>query len=279
MKYTLYTGCMTPVTAPHYELSVKKVCDSLNIGLEPLKAPCCGNPLKVINAGDAVKMSLYVLGLASEKENVLMTLCSACNSSLLEAQKNIDNAFLDRLNFDPEKVRRLRIKHFINILHDDVTVKSLQKKIQIPLDMRAAVHYGCHFFRPTSLYHENPEYPTSLDELTEICGAHSIAYKHKFMCCGSPLLGVDFDLSLKMTSRKLEEIRNKADSMVITCSGCGFMFDGKQKSAESVINKPINIPVLYYSQVLGLALGIPPSELGFSMNRVRADALLEKVVP
>ena len=57
------------------------------------------------------------------------------------------------------------------------------------------------------------------------------------------------------------------------------MFDGKQKSAESVINNPINIPVLYYSQVLGLALGVPPSELGFSMNRVRADALLEKVVP
>jgi len=98
------------------------------------------------------------------------------------------------------------------------------------------------------------------------------------MCCGSPLMGVDFDVSLKMTSKKLQDIKNAADFMVVTCPGCAFMFDGKQKSVESITGE-LNIPVLFYSQVLGLALGIPPEELGFSMNRVRVDSLLEKVLP
>lgn len=279
MKYTLYTGCMIPVNAPHYELSAKKVCESLNLELEHLKAPCCGNPIKVVNAHEAEEMALYVLGLASETEKCVMTLCSACTSSLLEAQKKTDKKFLDQLHFDAEKIQNLQIKHFIQVLYEDIGLEPIKKKIKTPITMKAAVHYGCHFHRPSSLYTEDPEYPHSLDELVEICGAHSVDYRRKSMCCGSPLMGVDFDVSLKMTSTKLQNIKNSADCMVVTCSGCAFMFDGKQKSVESALGEPLHIPVLFYSQVLGLALGIPPEELGFSMNRVQVDALLEKVLP
>ena len=278
MKYTLYTGCMVPVTAPHYELSARKVLNSLHIELESLHAPCCGNPLQVMNKREAARMAMYVLGLASEKGNPVMTLCSACTSSLLNAQKNSDERFLSRLNFDAEKIRDLKIKHFIRVLHEDFGLESLKSKIRIPLDMTAAVHYGCHFYRPSSLYQEDSEYPASLDELTEICGAHSLAYRYKSMCCGSPLMSIDFDTSLQMTGKKLEEIKGMADALIITCPGCALMFDGKQRSVESVIGLHLNIPVPYYSQILGLALGIPPEELGFSMNRISADALLEKVL-
>lgn len=278
MKYTLYTGCMIPVTAPHYEISAKKVCESLRIELEPLKAPCCGNPIKVVNASEAEKMALYILWLASKRENCVMTLCSACTSSLLHVQKKVDKKFLDQLNVDAETIQNVKVKHFIRVLYEDIGLKTIEKNIKIPIEVKAAVHYGCHFHRPSSLYTEDPEYPHSLDELVEICGAHSIDYRRKSMCCGSPLMGVDFDVSLKMTSKKLQDIKNAADMMVVTCSGCAFMFDGKQKSVESITGE-LNIPVLFYSQVLGLALGIPPGELGFSMNRVRVDSLLEKVLP
>jgi len=277
MAYTLYTGCMIPVTAPNYEISVRKVCELLGIELEPLKAPCCGNPMKVVNTQEAEKMAMYVLALASLKENPVMTLCSACTSSLLEAQKNADEFTAD-FEFDTKKIQNLEINHFIRVLHKDIGLQSIKNMIRIPLNVKVAVHYGCHFNRPSSLYHEDSEYPHSLDELVEICGASSVHYRHKSMCCGSPLLGVDFDLSLKMTGKKLQEIKNVADIMVITCPGCGFMFDGKQKSAESVVGEQLNIPVLYYSQFLGLALGIPPSELGFEINRVRVTPLLEKVI-
>ena len=278
MKYTLYTGCMIPVTAPNYEVSARRVCDSLGIDLELLNAPCCGNPIKPVNYREATNMALHILGLASRlaPETPLMTLCSACTSSLLEAQKKIDAEFLNRLNVDKEKIQKLQIKHFIKVLYDDIGLESLKKRIKIPLNVKVAVHYGCHFYRPSSLYNEDAEYPHSLDDLVEICGAHSISYKRKSMCCGSPLIGVNFDVSLKMTAKKLQDIKEKADIMVITCSGCGFMFDGKQKSLESYTGE-LNIPVLYYSQFLGLALGIPPEKLGFEINRVRVNSFLEKV--
>ncbi|KYK38431.1 MAG: hypothetical protein HXS46_02045 [Theionarchaea archaeon] len=280
-KYTLYTGCMIPVTSPNYEVSARKVCDFFHIELELLNAPCCGNPLKPVNLQKATAMSLYVLGLASEKGLPLMTLCSACTSSLLEAQKKVDinKSMLDQFNFDAQKIKNIKIKHFINILHEDIGVKTIKNTIKTPLPMKTAVHYGCHFHRPSSLYKKDPEYPTSLDELTEACGAHSVPYKSKSMCCGSPLIGIDSDLSLRMTAKKLTEIKEKADSLIITCPGCGFMFDGKQKSAGSLVDQSLDIPVLYYSQVLGLALGMPPGDLGFQINRVRVNSLLEKVLP
>ncbi len=279
MKYTFYTGCMIPVTAPNYELSALNVCNSLHIELERLRAPCCGNPLKVVNRKEAVKMASYILGLASEMDNPLMTLCSACTSSLLEAQKIVDRKFLDHLGFNAGKVQNLKVIHFIRVLHEDIGSDTLKEKIKVSLNLKGAVHYGCHFHRPSSLYNEDPEYPASLDELVEICGIQSIMHRRKSMCCGSPLLGVDFDLSLRLTGLKLREIKDKADLLIITCPGCGFMFDGKQKSAESVIGEPLNIPVLYYSQILGLSLGVPPQKLGVEANRVRVDSLLEKVMP
>jgi heterodisulfide reductase subunit B len=276
MKYALYTGCTTPVVAPNYEVSARRVCESLNIDLELLHAPCCGNPIKPVNEKEATRMALYVLGLAGETP--LMTLCSACTSSLLEAQKEADTEFLDRLHLDREKIQALPINHFIQVLHEHIGLEPLKKKIKIPLDVKVAVHYGCHFHRPSSLYTENPEYPHSLDDLVGICGAHSVSYRRKSMCCGSPVMGVNFDVSVQMTARKLQDIKKKADIMIITCSGCGFMFDRKQKSAESFAGE-LNIPVLYYSQFLGLALGIPPEKLGFEINRVPVKSFLEKVLP
>ena len=133
MKYTLYTGCMIPVTAPNYEVSARRVCDSLNIDLELLNAPCCGNPISPVDYRKAVNMALNVLGLASEKGR-LMTLCSACTSSLLEAQKKMDTGFLDRLQLDKEKIQALQINHFINVLYEDIGLKILKKRIKIPLD-------------------------------------------------------------------------------------------------------------------------------------------------
>ncbi|MBU7000400.1 MAG: CoB--CoM heterodisulfide reductase iron-sulfur subunit B family protein [Theionarchaea archaeon] len=275
MDYALYTGCTTPVIAPHYEVSARRVCESLNIDLELLHAPCCGNPLKPVNEKEAVTMALYVLSLAGRAP--LMTLCSACTSSLLEAKKRADTEPLERLHVDREKIERLQVKHFIQVLVEEYGLEPLRDRIEIPLDCRVAVHYGCHFHRPSSLYSEDPEYPHLLDDLVEICGACSVPYRRKSMCCGSPVMGVDFDVSVQMTAKKLQDIKGKADIMVITCSGCGFMFDRKQKSVESLTGE-LNIPVLYYSQFLGLALGIPPEKLGFEINRVPVKSFLEKVL-
>ncbi|MBU7038768.1 MAG: CoB--CoM heterodisulfide reductase iron-sulfur subunit B family protein [Theionarchaea archaeon] len=276
MTYALYTGCTTPVVAPNYEVSARRVCESLDIDLELLHAPCCGNPIKPIRETEAVAMALHVLGLAGDTN--LMTLCSACRSSLLEAREKASPEFLDRLHLDEETIQMLQINHFIQVLYEDIGLNRLRKKIERPLDVRVAVHYGCHLYRPASLYREDPEYPHSLDDLVEICGAHSVSYRRKSMCCGSPVMGVNFDVSMEMTARKLQDIKEKADIMIITCSGCGFMFDRKQKSAESFAGE-LNIPVLYYSQFLGLALGIPPETLGFEINRVPVKSFLEKVLP
>jgi heterodisulfide reductase subunit B len=277
MKYTVYTGCTVPAMTPHYEASALAVCDALGIELEVLHAPCCGNPLRPVSQINAVKMATYVLGLAAEKGYPVMTLCNACNGFLLEAQTHPDTQVLNQFSFDFE-IESLKIKHFIDILYEDIGVKTISSKTN-SLDITVAVHHGCHLFRPSTVYNKNPEYPCVLDELVEACGVKSPSYKHKSMCCGSPLIGVDIDTSLKMAGTKLQEVSGKVDALVVSCPGCGIMYDQKQNRASLVMDTSFDVPVLYYSQLLGLAMGIPVTKLGFSMNRIKVDSVLKKVVP
>lgn len=278
MKYTVYTGCTVPVMTPHYEASAYAVCDALGVELDVLHAPCCGNPLRPVSKTDAVKMATYVLGLAAQKKNPIMTLCNACNGFLLKAQTNPDIHVLDQAMFDVT-VESLKITHFIDILYEDIGVEFISSKVNVPLDITVAVHYGCHLYRPSTVYSKNYEYPSVMDELVHACGAASLFYNHKNMCCGSPLIAADIDTSLKMAGTKLQEISKKADALIVSCPGCGIMYDQKQNRASLIMNQLFDIPVLYYSQLLGLAMGLPVSKLGFDMNRVKVDSVLKKVIP
>ena len=143
-----------------------------------------------------------------------------------------------------------------------------------------SIHYGCHYLRPCELYDgfDDAENPSTVENLVAVTGAAVVDYKNKLECCGGAILGVEEDIALKMAKDKLDNVtKNKVDALVTICPFCSIMYEDNQKKIESKFNVEYNLPVLYYPQVLGLALGIDPKQLGFRLNKIKATNILEKI--
>ena len=282
-EYALFLGCTVPVRALNYELSARRVAEELGIRLVDLdEFSCCGFTIKSINHKSALVMAARSLAIAEEKNLDICTLCSACTSFLTEVNKKLkkNKDLREEVNKDLELIGRefkgsIEVKHFARILYDDK--EGVKEKIVKPLDgLKIAAHYGCHYLKPSEIYDfEDPEAPFTLDELIEVTGATSVDYLNKQLCCGGGILGIDEDTALEMSGVKLDHIKGNADAMVLICPFCDIMYDINQGRIEKKLGRDYKIPVLYYPQLLGLALGLNSKDLGFDMNRVRTNKLLE----
>ena len=290
IQYTLFLGCTVPVRATNYELSARRVAERLDIHLTDISEfSCCGYPIKSVDHYAYLLMAARNLALAEEKGLPLCTLCSACCGSLTEANHQIreDATLRRRINEDLSRwlgkryEGGVRVTHFIRVLQEDVGEKRIAAEIQADLSsLHLAPHYGCHYTKPTAIYEnaEDPENPTSLDKLIEVSGAKSISYENKLQCCGGGVLAIDEGVSLAMAGSKLDHVRaRQADAMVLLCPFCNIMYEANQKKIEKVQGKEYKLPVLFYPQLLGLAMGMEPDELGMKMNRVRPTELLKKI--
>jgi len=288
--YTLFLGCTVPVRALNYEISARKVAERLGIQLsDNPDFGCCGYPIKSVNRYAYLLMAARNLALAEQEGPTLCTLCSACCGSLTEAHQEIqeDEKLRKRINEDLSECLGLhyeggvRVTHFTRILQGEIGKKRITKQIQADLSaLHIAPHYGCHYNKPSAIYGkaEDPEDPKSLDELIQATGAYSIHYEDKLQCCGGGVLAMDEQVALAMSQRKLEHIQTQqADAMVLICPFCSVMYEGNQRKIEKAYQKEYKLPVLFYPQLLGLALGMSPDELGMKMNRVRPTELLKKI--
>jgi heterodisulfide reductase subunit B len=188
-----------------------------------------------------------------------------------------------------EKLRKIgraykgnvKVKHFVRILYEDVGPEKIKSQVKKSLEgLKFASHYGCHYLKPSEVFDsfEDPEFPRTLDALISVLGAETIEYEDKTQCCGGVILDVDDKTALAMAQKKLDHISSVgADAMVLMCPLCGSMYDRNQRVIERRFKTAYNLPVLFYPQVLGLALGIDPKGLGLDMNRVKTSDLLTKL--
>jgi len=290
MRYSLFLGCTIPVRQMNYELSARAVSKALGIGLVDEEFGCCGFPIEPVDEVRALSMAAVNLKKAAEAGLDVVTLCSACGEMLAKSEKvlNNDEATLKNVNkllssrlgveYQGEKPR---VVHFARMLYQDFGVENIKGKITHPLKgLRIACHPGCHYVRPSTLYDgfDDPEFPGSLDRLVEATGAEAVEYIGKNDCCGGSLLAVKEEVSKAMTRGKLDTLKAaNVDAMVLVCPFCGIMYDKYQRILAEELQQSYGIPVLYYSQLLGLALGISPDHLGFDVNSVSVHGLLEKV--
>lgn len=289
MKYAFFPGCLAPVMAKQFELSARKVANELGIELADLDDfACCGFPIKSVDHMTALLMSARDLSIAEESGDDICTICTGCASTLAEAQKELEHdAVLKKgVNEKLEQIGRayegtLKVRHFVRVLYEDVGPKKIESLVTKRLDgVKLAAHYGCHYLKPSEVFDkfENPEFPKTLDELIAALGAEPIAYEDKTQCCGGVILDVDDTVALAMSQKKLDHVTAKdADALVLMCPLCGSMYDRNQRVIERRFNVAYNLPVLFYPQVLGLAFGISPKELGLDMNRVKTSAFLSKL--
>ena len=288
MKYALFLGCTIPARARNYELSARNVAEKLGIELVDMaKFICCGFPIKAADMEASELLGAYNLALAEEQGLDICALCSSCTSALSETshlltwdeeRKNRINERLESLGLQYGK--GAKVKHFARVLFEEIGADQIQDQFQKDLSgLKIAVHYGCHYLKPSQVHDhfDDVEDPRSIDSLVELTGAQVVDYPGKKRCCGGPVLPVDEKLAMSVTKEKLDDISaSGADAICLVCPFCSVMYDGNQKSIEAEYNVSYNLPVLYLTQILGLAMGIDRKDLGLNMNVVKTKELLEK---
>jgi heterodisulfide reductase subunit B len=285
LKYALFLGCTIPARALDYELSTRKVLTALGIETVDLSFNCCGFPIEAVNEEKGLALAASNLSLAESSGLDILTLCSACAEMLSKAELSLeDEKRLSGVNkVLKDKLGReyggsVKVKHLARVLHEEYGIDRIKERVSRPLKgLKIAVHYGCHYMRPSRIYGEfdDPEFPRSLDRLVEATGAESIDYENKMACCGGGILNIEEAVAVEMTRAKLDALSNKAvDALVLICPFCGIMYSRYQRL---ILKEGREIPVIYYPQLLGLALGLKPEELGFQLNMFDVKGLLEKV--
>ena len=289
MKIAVFWGCRILTSQYAYEMSVREVLPKLGVELVDLReALCCGDPVKSVNDFAATYLSARILALAdlTGLEDLLVP-CNRCHFTISEAKRAIDGDERVRqkisdllkeegLHYNPD----VKVWHLIDLLHDLVGLKSVKNAIVKPLEgLKLASHVGCQIIRYTDLGRvDDAENPRKLDDLIGIVGADSVDYNEKLDCCGAHLLLSHADSALSLSGSKLKALQALGvDGLVVSCPDCGLMFDAKQKDAATTVGAKLNVPVVYLTQLLGLALGIEQDKLGLHLNQSPVDQLLSKV--
>jgi len=283
MKFALFLGCNIPARVEQYDTSARAVLKQVGVQLVDIREfNCCGYPMRNADQKAFLISSAVNLGLA-EKENLdIIVLCKCCFGSLKEAEH-----ILKEEGELQEEVNRLlaqrglkytgktQIKHFLSVLYHDVGLDTLKSNISRQYkDCKIAPHYGCHALRPSKITRfDDPVAPTIFDKLVEVTGAKSVDWTRKLECCGAPVLGVNDDLSMNLTRKKLEDAKKvSADYLCSACPYCHLQFDVVQKM---IISQNGNDPLasVLYPQLLGLSMGLDEKILGIHMNQLNISNL------
>ena len=290
MKYALYLGCTVPVRNMNYELSTRKVAERLGIEfVDSDQFGCCGYPMKGVDHRTALLMAARNLVVAQELGLDICSLCTACSGTLTEASMSLneDEALREEVNRELEKATgkryqgQVKVRHIARVLYEGVGLAGLRDQVKVSLkDFKFGAQYGCHYLKPSEVFEgfDDPEAPRTLDELIGVTGAEAVDYNAKLQCCGGGLLAVDEEVALAMPQAKLQELAQAgADAMVLVCPFCDIMYEYNQRRVMRNVDARFQLPVLFYPQVLGLAMGMSAEELGFSLNRVRSKGLATKI--
>jgi heterodisulfide reductase subunit B len=280
LNYSLFLGCVIPNRYPMIERATRTVLHELHIKIFEMDgASCCPAPgvFKSIDRVMWLTLAARNLSIAEKTKTDVLTLCNLCYSTLMEVEQKIhgDRALKIKIQEILEKSGIIfkgtsRVRHIVDILYFDVGLPHLKQMMKLHLGLKVAVHYGCHLVKPSDLrpFGGECEHPRFFDDIVEITGCKSLDYPFKMQCCGAGggIRTTMKKVSLDFLLEKLRAIKSvDADCIVVCCPFCFLQFDLGQIEARDLLQKdeePFNIPVLYITQLLGLAMGIEPLRLG-----------------
>lgn len=284
MKYALFIGCQIPARVPHYEISVRSVLKELDIRLvDERQFNCCGYPMRDNDKKAFLLSSVRNLALAERMGLRMLVMCKCCFGSLKHAE-----AAMKEEGDLQEEIRSIlkkeglfyegktKINHLLSVLYHDIGVDKLKSKISRPFkDLKIATHNGCHALRPSKITHfDDPVAPKIFDALVELTGASSVDWKRKLECCGSHAMGINDDLSMELTKKKLDNGKEAGAEFICTaCPYCQIQFDNVQELILSGDGKRSSIGSILYSQLLGLSMGIDSGKLGIDMNKIDINGI------
>ena len=287
MKYSYMPGCSLQSTARGYDTSARAVIRELGSELIELDDwNCCGaNALESVSYLLSVSMPARNLALAEATNRDLVTSCSSCFLNLFKVNH--------RLRREPDLRKKLdeilgaaglkyqgkaRVRHLLDVVANDIGVEAVGKRVERKLSgLKVVPYYGCQTVRPYGEY-DGPYLPNSMDKLIEAVGADNYPYLWKTICCGGVLMTTEKSIGRKLVADLLAAAKG-ADCIVTVCPMCQMNLDAYQGEAAAELGAKVRIPVLFLTQLMGLAFNLPEKDLLLGQNIAPVRGLLRQLQP
>ena len=284
MKVAYYPGCSLHATARAYDESIRSIAGLMDLTLEEIDDWNCCGATAYMNVNEILSFSLSArnLALAAKTGLPVVSPCSACYTNLRKTEKylaempdikrKVDEALAaGGLRYDGGVVS----KHLLQVVVEDVGLDKVRALVKRPLaGLKVAPYYGCQIARPFAI-EESVDNPVMLDRLLEALGAVAVPYAMKTVCCGGSLMGTREEVALRLCRNLLLcAQQQKADCIAVTCPLCQMNVDTYQGRVNEAYGTSFHIPVVYFTQLMGVAFGIGAEDLGLQRGTVPAAALL-----
>jgi heterodisulfide reductase subunit B len=292
-KYLFYPGCSMESNAKAYYASLMQIAEPLGLDLEEiLDWNCCGaTEYTSVSIIPAYALIARNLALASNQANGTRTVVAPCSACYLNLAKT-DHFMGERPSFAEEinvalaagglhyDTGRLDIRHLLDVIVNDVGLDVLRSKVVRPLKgLRVAPYLGCMVPRPDYQHRwSDSDYPTELDRVLKALGAEVIDYPLKTHCCGGHMTQIGPETAFELIRRLIHAADlYQADLMVTLCPMCQMNLDAYQGETNRHFGTKYHMPILFFTQLIGLALGKDPAKLGFGMELVDSRAAMSRI--
>jgi len=283
--YSYFPGCSSSEgTAVAYGISTRAISSALGVELIELEDwNCCGStPYSSTDELQSVSIAARNLALAEKTGLDLVTPCSACYTTLNRANSQLKQYpdLKDKVDevlagVGLEYKGGVKVRHLFEVIYNDIGLEFIESKVTNPLrGLRVAPYYGCQLVRPEPGF-DNPHNPQSLDRLITSLGAELVPFPLKDRCCGGSLVISEMDLALGLIQKLLESAASNGAQCIITvCPLCQTNLDAYQVLVNGKFKTRYNLPVLFFTQLIGLALGVEPKALALDKGVVSAKKIL-----
>lgn len=289
LRFALYPGCAAKGATPELYQSTMAIVGRLGLEvIELAAASCCGAGV-VTEAEPDVALALNARTFAQAEGLGLdiMTICGTCQGVMGAANRRLktEPGLLARINrlLEPEGITyrgTVQVKHLLWIVVREIGIRRLSELVKAPLrELRIAPFYGCYMLRPSwDLGFDDPENPTSLEQVIRALGGESVAYTGRTKCCGFPVMLEKEAIAVAMAGANMKEAKEQgAECMVTPCPLCHMSLDIYQERAGQAVKTSLDLPILHLPQLLGLAMGIASQDLGLSRHLVPVDSIVRRI--
>jgi succinate dehydrogenase / fumarate reductase cytochrome b subunit len=293
MKLAYWPGCVSRGFTTELHGSMELVAEKLGIELVPLeRGNCCGaGVIAEHNQELADTLNARTLALAQQTDLAMMNICSTCQGAQSECQQRLDadgayrahvNEALAGQGLEYVKGKDgFSNKNFLWLLVEDYGLDQLAEKVVRPLsELRVGPFYGCYIVRPKERlgYEEHPERDIYLEKVIETLGGEVVDYDGARKCCGFPVITMNRETSLRQAGTHLGDgLDAGADCLVTPCPLCHLNLDMQQPEAAKVVNRDLGLPVLHLPQLVGLALGFEPKQLGMGRHIASTGKVVDRL--
>jgi heterodisulfide reductase subunit B len=281
--FAFFLGCIMPNRYPQIEKATRFVMDKLGYTIKDMeRASCCPAPgvFRSFDKYDWMVAAARNICIAEKMDTDILTVCNGCFGTLQEVNTHLKNDEVAKAKVN-EKLKLLgdyeykgtiEVRHIAEVLGFEIGPTAIQEYLVRKVHAKAAIHYGCHFLKPSKTRNiQSPEAPTILEDFVEALGVVSLDFKNKHTCCGAGggVKAAHPDASMTILGEKMKNIADvEPDFIFDVCPFCHLQFDSGQDWLNKNRSQHFDIPVIHISQLTAYCMGMDSKYLGFNYQTV-----------